>query len=63
MKRTQMWRCWNCGAELGFYAAEYDTRDTCGNRECVRALQDEERQERSDAHEQLDRERGWDQYR
>jgi hypothetical protein len=63
MKRTQMWRCFNCGAELGLYAAEHDTRDTCGSIECRRALQEAELQERSDAHEQLDRERGWDQYR
>jgi len=63
VKRTQIWRCFNCGAELGIYEADHDTKDTCGARECLRQLREDERQERSDAHEQLDRERGWDPFR
>jgi len=54
----KMQHCFNCGAELGVYA-DHDPMDDCGKRECVRAAQDCYAQERADAHEQLDRDRGW----
>lgn len=50
--------CFNCGAELGFYA-DYDRMDDCGSAECRRAAQDAYSQERDEAHEQLDRDMGW----
>lgn len=53
-----MRHCFNCGAELGVYA-DYDPLDDCGKSECLRAAQDAHRQEREQAHEQLDRDRGW----
>jgi hypothetical protein len=57
-KIAKMRHCFNCGAELGCYA-DYDRLDDCGKRECVRAAQDCCREEREEAHEQLDREGGW----
>lgn len=58
MKTPKMRHCFNCGEELGVYA-DYDPMDDCGKRECVRAAQDSYAQERQDAHDQLDRDRGW----
>lgn len=58
MKATKMRHCFNCGAELGCYA-DYDPMDHCGKRECSRAAQDCFQQERDEAHEQLDHDRGW----
>jgi len=55
---TQMRHCFNCGEELGVYA-EYDPLDTCGRRECERAAGDARATERAEAHEELDRNRGW----
>jgi hypothetical protein len=52
--------CWNCGADMGFIENRYyDRTDVCGSRECNRAAQDAFRQERDEAHEQLDRDMGW----
>jgi hypothetical protein len=52
--------CWNCGTSLGFIEGKYhDRRDTCGARECERAARDAISEERREAHEQLDRDRGW----
>lgn len=56
-----MRHCFFCGAELGFLAAsEYDALDTCGARECERAARDERQRERDEAHDELDRQMGWD---
>lgn len=53
--------CWNCGADMGFIENRYwDSRDTCGSLECSRAERDAAATERSEAHDQLDRDRGWD---
>lgn len=57
-KIPKMRHCFNCGAELGAYV-DYDPRDTCGKQECEREVRDMEREERDEAHEQLDRDRGW----
>lgn len=51
--------CFNCGKQIED-SAYYDRLDTCGDRECDRAARDAERQERDEAHEQLDRDNGWD---
>lgn len=57
MKKMQ--HCFYCGEELGVYDAFGNRLETCGARECNRALQDAEAEEREQAHEQLDRDRGW----
>jgi hypothetical protein len=57
---AKMRHCWYCGDELGFIEAKYyDRGDTCGKLECNRAASDQDREERAEAHEQLDRDRGW----
>lgn len=58
-KIPRMRYCFNCGEELGRYV-EYDPLDSCGKTECTRAAQDAIAQERAEAHEKLDRDRGWD---
>lgn len=57
-REPKMRHCCNCGEELGVYA-DYDRYDTCGKRECDRAVRDDLAQEREEAHEQLDRDMGW----
>jgi hypothetical protein len=57
-KEPPMRHCFYCGEELGRYWV-YDRLDNCGKRECVREASDAERAEREEAHEQLDRDRGW----
>ena len=53
--------CWNCGADMGFIENRYyDRGDTCESPECNRAARDAEQAERDEAHEQLDRDNGWD---
>lgn len=52
--------CFNCGTSLGIVEARYyDRMDTCGQRECDRAVRDCYAEEREEAHEQLDRDMGW----
>lgn len=58
MNATKMRYCFNCGAELGAYS-DYDQLDTCGATECEREAQRAAAIERSEAHDQLDRDRGW----
>lgn len=50
--------CFNCGAEIGCYA-DYNPLDTCGKGECEREAGRQMQYEREEAHEQLDRDRGW----
>jgi hypothetical protein len=50
--------CFNCGEFIGTYA-DYDALDTCGKPECEREARHEHERERQEAHEQLDRDRGW----
>jgi hypothetical protein len=60
-KRRQY--CWNCGADMGEWDRRYcESRDVCGKLECNRAAQDAAREERDNAHEQLDRDMGWGQW-
>lgn len=57
----KMRHCFYCGDEIGVYADNhYDPLDTCGKQECNREASAAARQERDDAHEQLDRDLGWD---
>lgn len=52
--------CAYCGDSLGVIkSAHYDRNDTCGKRECERAMADMVQGEREDAHEELDRIMGW----
>jgi len=52
--------CWFCGEDMGEFDRRYcDSGHTCGKPECERAARDAEQQEREEAHEQLDRDRGW----
>jgi hypothetical protein len=50
--------CFNCGASMGCYA-DYDPLDDCGSAECTREVREIHQAEREEAHEQLDRDRGW----
>lgn len=61
MAKAKMRYCFNCGEQLG-KCADYDPLDTCGAKECDRAARDAARQERDEAHEQLDRDMGWGSY-
>ena len=51
--------CSYCGEDIGEWTKFSDRNDTCGKRECARFIRDEEIAEREQAHEQLDRDRGW----
>lgn len=52
--------CYVCGEEMGMVEDRYyDRRDTCGQLSCQREVMAEEREEREEAHERLDRDMGW----
>lgn len=52
--------CSYCGDDMGEWDRRYsDHNDTCGKPECEKWSRDQARQERDEAHEQLDRDRGW----
>lgn len=57
-KREQY--CFWCGESLGVYEADRRDRDTCGKLECNRQARDDERAERDEAHDRLDRDMGWE---
>jgi hypothetical protein len=59
MATPRMQRCFYCGAEIGVMAYA-EPFDTCGKPECDREAAAAQRQERDEAHEQLDRDRGWE---
>jgi hypothetical protein len=53
--------CWVCGDSRGIIDdRNYLRSDTCGMPSCEREARDQERAEREEAHERLDRDRGWD---
>ncbi len=53
-KAAKMRHCFNCGEELGVFAAvDYDELDTCGKREC-------EREARLAARDEFEEKRDWD---
>ena len=52
--------CFNCGESMGFIEDRYyDRRDCCGKRECARVDQEMYREEREEAHRDLDERMGW----
>jgi len=52
--------CYVCGEEMGMVEDLYsDRRDTCGQLSCQREVVAEDREEREEAHERLDRDMGW----
>ena len=57
----KMRHCFNCGEELGVLDW-YDRWDHCGKQECAREARDGMRAEREEAHEQLDRDLGYDRW-
>jgi hypothetical protein len=58
MAKAKMRHCFFCGAQLGIWDY-HDFYDTCGKPECDREARDAQISERAEAHEQLDRDRGW----
>ena len=58
MTEPKMRHCFFCGEEYGA-SADYDQYDTCGKAECEREARDAIAAERFEAHEQLNRDRGW----
>jgi hypothetical protein len=56
--KPKMRFCFNCGEQLGC-DPYYDPLDTCGKTECIREANYAREAERAEAHEQLDRDRGW----
>lgn len=54
--------CFNCGEELGMFEGKQRQRDmdTCGKQECDREARNYAAEEREQAHEELDRNMGWD---
>lgn len=57
MSKKKMQYCANCGAELG--EGFNFGPESCGDRECDRAVRDGYEAEREEAHEQLDRDLGY----
>lgn len=58
VKTLKMRFCFYCGEELGCYA-DYDPLDTCGKSECNREAGSAMREERQNAHDDLDDQMGW----
>lgn len=56
---TKRSHCYNCGEDLGPWDRFSDQYDTCGKRECNRAVADDMAAARDEAHEQLDRDFGY----
>jgi hypothetical protein len=57
---TKRYTCWNCGKDMGAWDSRYcSSRDVCGDTECNRAAQDAAREEREEAHRDLDERMGW----
>ncbi len=52
--------CWNCGEDMGFIENRYyDKFDTCGKLECQREERAAYREEREEAHRDLDERMGY----
>jgi hypothetical protein len=58
-KPMKMQHCFYCGEKLGVYSGN-DGLDTCGKRDCDREARDARNTERFEAHENLDRDMGWE---
>ena len=57
-REAPMRHCFNCGAQLGRYR-DYDPLDNCGQPGCQREANAQAREERFEAHRQLDEDMGW----
>ncbi|MCR4300668.1 MAG: hypothetical protein NUV51_03585 [Sulfuricaulis sp.] len=53
-------QCCNWCGEFLYETDRLDPYEHCGKPECSRAMRDEMRAEREEAHERLDRDMGWD---
>jgi hypothetical protein len=63
MSKVRMRYCCICGDMMGVIEAKYyDSRDTCGKMSCDREMRDAQEAERAEAHEQLDRDRGYGEF-
>jgi hypothetical protein len=56
---TKRHHCAYCGEDMGEWNKFSDRNDTCGEQERERWARDVAIAEREEAHEQLDRDRGW----
>jgi hypothetical protein len=52
--------CFYCGKEVGVFKSWPGELVDCGARECAREAAAAYRQEREEAHDNLDRQMGWD---
>lgn len=59
MKQPKIKHCFNCGTPMATFCGWDDGYDTCGARECEREARYAREAERSEAHEQLDRDMGY----
>lgn len=59
MSKVKMQFCFNCGEELGVYAAYHGDLQVCGQIECCRAEREAMQAEREEAHQRLDDEMGY----
>lgn len=55
----RMQHCAWCGEELGVYEGGYREPESCGKPECNREIRGMYEEMREEAHEQLDRDMGW----
>ena len=63
MTMRKVSHCENCGADLGGPVERYaNEMVTCGARECEREARDQEVMQRDAAHEQLDRDMGYEHF-
>ena len=52
--------CWVCGDDMGVIEdRNYDRRDTCGKVSCEREAREADRDEREQAHHDLNDKMGW----
>lgn len=53
--------CWVCGESMGWIEDRHFVvgEDTCGKSDCEREARHQAEYERQQAHEDLDRDRGW----
>lgn len=59
MGEQKMKHCAYCGEELGMTESWDRDPESCGKAECSREVNAMYREEREEAHEQLDRDMGW----
>ena len=51
--------CTACGDDMGLWDKFSRHGDTCGKFQCERDAREQDREDRSDSHERLDRDMGW----